>query len=205
MTLILASASPRRAELLGLLGQPFEVRVADLDESPRPGETPGALVERLARAKAVAVAEDMVAQEPVAEDLVAEDLLAESGEAGGSTVVVGADTVVVLDGAILGKPADAADAVATLRRLRGRTHEVLTGVAVVRTPGLDVTSFVEATTVRFAPMTDAEVEAYVATGEPLDKAGAYGIQGLGGRFVEAIEGSYHNVVGLPVAQLARLL
>ncbi len=194
--LVLASASPRRAELLALLGRPFEVLVADIDETPVPGESPAALVERLAREKALAVAEGLVA---------AHGSATTSGPGAVDVVVVGADTVVVLDGAILGKPVDPADAAATLRRLRGRTHEVLTGVAVVRGSRLEVTSFVEATSVRFAPMTDAEVDDYVASGEPLDKAGAYGIQGLGGRFVESIEGSYHNVVGLPIAQLARVL
>jgi septum formation protein len=189
--LVLASASPRRAELLALLGVTFEVQVADVDETPRPGEPAADLVERLAREKALAVAQN---------------------SAEGAVDVVGADTVVVLDGDVLGKPADPADAVTMLRRLQGRDHEVVTGVAVVRSrpaslevPGpssSDVVSFVETTEVRFAPMSDDEVEAYVATGEPLDKAGAYGIQGLGGRFVERIVGSYHNVVGLPLAQLA---
>ena len=224
--LVLASASPRRAELLALLGLPFDVQVADVDETPLPGEAAAALVERLAREKALAVARRLVpagpdaggadaggAAEPASGRAVEHDRYRSFDETGGEVPapldgavdVVGADTVVVLDGDVLGKPADRADAVVMLSRLQGRAHEVLTGVAVVRVPGLVATSFVEATTVRFAPMTDHDVEAYVATGEPLDKAGAYGIQGLGGRFVERIDGSYHNVVGLPLAQLAVLL
>jgi septum formation protein len=175
--LFLASASPRRADLLRTLGLTFTVRAADVDESVRTGEDPAAYVERVARAKAAAVA----AQEPAA-------------------VVVAADTTVVVDGRILGKPTDAADARTTLRALAGRTHEVLT--AVVAAGGERTASAVARTEVRFAPMTDAELDWYVATGEPLDKAGAYGIQGAGGLFVERIDGSYHNVVGLPLDVLA---
>ena len=192
--LVLASASPRRRELLALLGRPFTVRVADVDEAPLPGESAGALVERLAVAKAL---------------LVVEGLRPGAGPQG--AVVVGADTVVVLDGEILGKPADADHAEVMLARLQGRVHEVCTGVAVARLDGADpgaeatVACFVETTEVAFAPMTPADIAGYVATGEPLDKAGAYGIQGLGGRWVERISGSYHNVVGLPLARLARLL
>jgi septum formation protein len=182
--LVLASASPRRAELLALLGAPFEVRAADIDETPLAREAPASLVERLARTKAAAVAAAVA----------------------DGTVVIGADTVVVCDGDVLGKPADEADAAAMLARLAGRSHQVLTGVAVARagSPGSEV-SFVESTTVWFAPLHDADIAAYVATGEPLDKAGGYGIQGIGGRLVERIEGSYHNVVGLPLAQLAAVL
>jgi septum formation protein len=213
MRLVLASASPRRSELLALLGRPFEVMVADVDETPEPGELPGHLVERLARSKALTVAE----------------LLADES---GPAAIIGADTVVVCDGEILGKPSGPADAARMLALLGGRTHEVLTGVAIARIevetsvggaagtatesdghrrdlggrPSISTiatVSFVETTTVQFAPLSSSEIGDYVATGEPLDKAGAYGIQGFGGRFVERIEGSYHNVVGLPLAQLAR--
>ena len=183
--LVLASASPRRRELLALLGRPFTVRVADVVETPLPGESATARVERLAAAQATLVAEQLRSDH----------------------VVVGADTVVVLDGEILGKPVDARDAEAMLRRLQGRAHEVLTGVAVAQVDGADVvvSGFVDTTEVVFAPMSAADIAGYVSTGEPLDKAGAYGIQGLGGRWVERISGSYHNVVGLPLARLAPLL
>jgi septum formation protein len=172
---VLASASPRRRELLAGLGLRFDVRVADVDESPLPGESPTELVERLAGAKAAAV---------------------------GATrreVVIAADTVVVADGDALGKPVDGDDAARMLRRLGGRTHHVLTGVAVRRGGFLSTT--VVSTEVTFRPLTEADIAWYVATGEPLDKAGAYAIQGAGGLFVERIDGSYHNVVGLPLAQL----
>jgi septum formation protein len=173
--LVLASASPRRRDLLAGLGLRFEVRAAAVDESPRPGEPPADLVERLARAKAEAVAGNR------------------------DEVVIAADTVVVADGETLGKPVDAGDAARMLRRLGGRTHRVLTGVAV-RHDGAAAATVV-ATEVTFTPLTEADIEWYVATGEPLDKAGAYAIQGAGGLFVARIAGSYHNVVGLPLAQL----
>jgi septum formation protein len=181
--LLLASASPRRRELLALLDRPFEVVAADVDETPRPGEPPESLVERLALAKAAA-GRRIAGSSP-------------------ADIAIGADTVVVVDGEVVGKPTDQADATAILRRLSGRDHEVLTGLAVVA--GTDARSTVVATTVTFVAMTDAAIAAYVATGEPADKAGAYGIQGRGGRFVAAVDGSYHNVVGLPLAQLADLL
>jgi septum formation protein len=177
--LVLASASPRRAELLTMLGRSFEVRVVPVDESAAAGEDAAALVERLARRKA------------------------QAADTGPGEIVIAADTVVVLDGEIIGKPTDADDAAAILRRLSGRSHEVLTGVAV-RT-GDDVRSAVESTTVVMRSLGPDEIDDYVATGEPLDKAGAYGIQGLGGRFVERIDGSYHNVVGLPLTVVERLL
>jgi septum formation protein len=182
--LLLASASPRRRELLALLDRAFEVVATEVDETPRPGEPPESLVERLALAKAGAGWR------------IADASL-------GSDVAIGADTVVVVDGEVVGKPIDEADAAAVLRRLSGRTHEVLTGLAVVA-DGM-ARSTVVATTVTFVPLSEAAIAAYVATGEPADKAGAYGIQGRGGRFVAAIDGSYHNVVGLPLAQLADLL
>lgn len=178
--LILASQSPRRAELLRAAGFAFEVETADVDESLGVGEAPEAYVLRLAEAKAAAVA----TRHPDA-------------------AVVGADTTVVIDEQILGKPTDRADAVRMLRQLAGRTHEVLTGVAVGR--GARWLSRVASTSVTFLPMTDAEIAWYAASGEPDDKAGAYAIQGLASRFVERIDGSYSNVVGLPVALVHRLL
>lgn len=175
---VLASGSPRRLELLRRLGLDPEVRPADVDEAPLPGEAPAATVARLAAAKARAV----------------------DGPA--DLLVIGADTEVVLDGDVLGKPADAAGAAALLRSLSGREHVVLTGVHV-RFAGREAAA-VEATVVRFRALRDDEIEAYVATGEPLDKAGGYGIQGAGGMFVERIEGSDTNVVGLPLATLVGL-
>jgi septum formation protein len=171
---ILASASPRRAELLQSAGFVFTVDVADVDETPRPDEAADAYVQRLAVAKAVAVA----ARRPGA-------------------LVLGADTTVVVDGDILGKPVDAADAGRMVRRLAGRGHLVHTGVALVRDG--QTRSGVATTTVWFAPMSNEEVDAYVASGEPMDKAGAYGIQGRAARFVTRIDGAYDTVVGLPVA------
>ena len=178
--LVLASASPRRAELLRQAGIAFTTAAADLDETPRPGEAPAAYVRRLAEEKAAAVAR----RHPEA-------------------VVLGADTTVVVDGAILGKPADTAEATAMLERLQGRAHEVLTGVAVTSVAGTD--SDVAATTVWIAPMSAAEIAAYVASGEPMDKAGAYAIQGRISRWITRIDGSYPNVVGLPVAVVHALL
>lgn len=180
--LILASASPRRRELLDRMGLAHVVVPADVDETPLPGEAPEELVSRLAEAKATHVLRAHAADRPV---------------------VLAADTVVVVDGTVLGKPADAADAAAMLRRLSGRTHEVLTGVAVARGDRVEVV--VERTAVTFAELDDAEIAAYVGTGEPLDKAGAYGIQGRGGNFVTRIEGSYDNVVGLPTRTVRDLL
>lgn len=173
---ILASASPRRRALLAGAGLQFEVRPAHLDETPHPGERPAAHVRRLARAKAGAV----------------------HGEA-----VLAADTTVDLDGEILGKPVDAADAVAMIRRLAGRRHLVHTGVAL-RVRGR-TWAFVAHTPVWFRPLTDAEIAAYVATGDPLDKAGAYGIQSAGGAVVDRVRGSYTNVMGLPLRETIELL
>ena len=178
--LVLASSSPRRAELLRAAGVPFVIRVATVDETRLDGEAADAYVRRLALDKARAV------------------------EAAPHELVLGADTVVVAGTACLGKPADAADAAAMLRRLAGRSHEVLTGVALVRT-GAPVAVDVAATRVTFAPVTEAEVAWYVGTGEPYDKAGGYAVQGLASRFVAAIDGSYANVVGLPVELVCRLI
>ena len=193
MRLVLASASPRRAELLRAAGISFDVVIANVDESVRPGETPAQHVARLAEEKAFRVL-------PQA----------------GTKPVLGADTVVVVDGEILGKPADAADARRMLRTLSGRQHQVITGVALIAEPAetgprisgagaayvpdsITVRDGIDVTTVEFAPLSDAEMAAYVSSGEPMDKAGAYAIQGLASRFVTRIEGSYSNVVGLPVA------
>ena len=176
--LVLASASPRRREILSTAGYAFEVRPADVDESLRPGESPAAYVERLAEEKARAVWRP--------------------GE-----ITLGADTTVVIDGEALGKPADADEAAAMLRRLAGRPHEVLTGYCIY--DGRTARSGVESTTVVFAPLSDAEIEAYAASGEPYDKAGGYGIQGLASKFIPRIEGCYFNVVGLPIARIREML
>ena len=177
---ILASQSPRRRELLSLVGIPHDVRPADLDESLLPGEEPAAHAERLARAKAEAIA----SREPGA-------------------VVIGADTIVVLDGDILGKPRDPAEAMAMLRRLSGCTHTVITAVAVALN-GRTV-SGVETVEVTFRPLNDMQIDAYIATGEPMDKAGAYGIQGFGAVIVERIHGDYFAVMGLALGRLVGLL
>jgi len=179
-SLILASASPRRAELLTAAGIPFEVRPAHIDETLRPGEDARTYVSRLAVEKARAIA----------------------AHANGRPVLA-ADTVVVINSQVLGKPVDADDAKRMLRLLSGRTHEVLTAVALLsaepnqRESAVDART--ESTAVEFGRLDTAEIEWYVATGEPSDKAGAYAIQGLASRFVTRIEGSYSNVVGLPVA------
>jgi septum formation protein len=179
-TIILASRSPRRAELLAAAGIAFEVLAADVDETPLPDEAPDAYVARLAIAKALAV----LALRPAAR-------------------VLGADTTVTIDRRILGKPADNSDAEAMLRLLSGRAHLVHTGVALVSRDGIQ--SAVDTTRVWFDAMTDEDISWYVATGEPVDRAGAYAIQGLASRFIPRIEGSYSNVVGLPVAMVSSIL
>jgi len=178
--LILASASPRRAELLRRLGIEPEIIPAHVDEAYLPGESPEAHVERLARLKAETAARSAP-----------------------GTLVVGGDTVVVLDGRILGKPEDDEAAVSTLLSLAGRTHQVYSGVALAGTHG--VLSAVGRAEVRFRDFGRAEAGAYAATGEPRDKAGAYGIQGMGAALVEEIRGDYYSVVGLPVGLLVDLL
>lgn len=177
---ILASQSPRRRELLSLIGIKHDVRPADIDESLHPGEQPVPHAERLARAKAHRLA----VRYPEA-------------------VVIAADTIVVLDGAILGKPADAGEARATLTLLSGRTHTVHTAIAVAR--GGRTESAVESVAVTFRTLSTVEIAEYVATGEPLDKAGAYGIQGFGATIVERIEGDYFSVMGLGLRRLVALL
>jgi septum formation protein len=188
--LILASASPRRRELLTQAGIAFQVHPANIPEDPREGEDPMTYVMRLAREKAEAVFAELTAEK--------------AGQEEGSTLVVlGADTTVTLDDYILGKPEDAADAARMLRLLSGRTHRVITGVALVTAEGAEVAA--ETTAVQFLDMPDAEIAAYVASGEPMDKAGAYAIQGRAARWIPRIEGCYFNVVGLPLALMSRML
>jgi septum formation protein len=183
--LILASASPRRRELLARAGIAFEVLPAEIEESARPGESPEALAERLAREKAVAVARRL--------------------GPGAGRLVLGSDTIVVLDGEVLGKPSDERHAEALLGRLVGRTHRVTTGVALARSADLAVRSFTVTSLVTMRRAGREEIRRYVATGEPLDKAGAYGLQGEGRRFVTAVEGSESNVIGLPLDETLALL
>ena len=177
---ILASQSPRRRELLTLIGMPHEVRPADIDEAYRPGEQPASHAERLAREKAATVARD----EPDA-------------------VVIGSDTIVVVDGDVLGKPRDEAHAAEMLARLSGRAHVVLTAVAV-QWRGVE-RSAVERVGVTFRALSAAEILAYIATREPMDKAGAYGIQGYGATIVERVDGDFFAVMGLPLQRLVRLM
>jgi septum formation protein len=179
LRLVLASRSPRRAELLTAAGIEFTIRTADIDETPRAGEDPMDYVLRLAEEKACAV--------PCNAD----------------ETILAADTTVVLDGEILGKPVDRADAARMLGALSGRKHEVITGVCL-RSPHRTVCEAC-VTAVWFAPLIAAEIEEYVCSDEPMDKAGAYGIQGVASRYIDRIEGSYTNVVGLPVALVYRLL
>ena len=180
LRVILASQSPRRRDLLTLIGVPHEVRPADIDETVLPGERPAPHAERLARGKALAIA----SAEPDA-------------------LTIGSDTIVVVDGDILGKPADTDEARRMLRRLSGREHVVFTAVAVA--DGGRVASGVEEVTVRFRALGDDEIDAYVATGEPMDKAGAYGIQGYGATIVEGIDGDYFAVMGLALGRMVRLM
>ena len=181
MAMILASQSPRRRELLGQMGFSFTVRPAKGEELPHPELTPAQLVEELARQKALEV----------------------SAEAETDDVVVAADTVVAIDGKVLGKPHDKVHAAQMLSALSGREHTVYTGVAVKRGETLLVEH--EATQVRFRPLTQREIDLYIQTGEPMDKAGSYGIQGYGALLVEGIRGDYFNVVGLPICRLGRML
>lgn len=182
MELILASQSPRRRELLGQMGlRDFKIISPDIDERMDPALSPAELVRSLSAQKAAAVA----------------------AQAAPGALIVAADTVVALDGAVLGKPADARDAFRMLTALSGRRHEVYTGVTVRR--GADAVTEHEVTAVSFRPLTPAEIEAYIATGEPMDKAGAYGIQGYGALLAEGVFGDYFNVMGLPVNRLRAIL
>lgn len=186
--LILASGSPRRRELLGLLGLPFTVQTSEFDEDsvPTDGLTPAEWVQRLAEGKARAVAAALT----------------------GDALVLGADTTVTLDGVYFNKPADAADARRMLRALSGRTHDVHTGLCLLQVRRGDIAAVrtdAARTLVTFDPLTDAQIDAYIATGEPLDKAGAYGIQGKALAFIPGIQGDYFNVVGLPVHLLCKML
>jgi len=183
MKLILASASPRRAEILREAGVPFAVMSSAVDETVYPGEAPINLVQRLADAKA-----DLVAARAV-----------------GPVIVIAADTVVVLEGQVLGKPRSTDDARHMLERLSGRTHSVLTGVSLVRLPDAERRQFSENTLVHFTRLTEEDISDYLATEEPYDKAGAYAIQGRAGRYIPRIEGCYFNVVGLPLAHLLSAL
>jgi septum formation protein len=179
LKLVLASRSPRRAELLRAAGIEFTVRTVEIDETPRDGELPRDYVLRLAKEKALAV------------------------EADESEAVLAADTTVVLGREIMGKPIDAADATRMLHALAGQRHTVITGVFLKR--AADGAGDISSTDVWVAPMSDAEIADYVDSGEPMDKAGAYAIQGLASRFIDRIDGSYSNVVGLPIALVYRLL
>jgi septum formation protein len=186
MKIILASASPRRAEILRNAEIQFEVRATDVDESRLTDEFPGDYVRRLALAKARSAA-------------------TEYRGLGDEALVLGADTVVVVDADVLGKPVSQDDARSMLRRLSGRVHEVHTGLALLSSSGAKQRVVEEITRVQFAPLSEEEIEDYIATGEPFDKAGAYGIQAIGGRYVTRIEGCYFNVMGLPLARLWSLL
>jgi septum formation protein len=183
MKLILASASTRRAEILRDAGFSFAVMSSAVDETPVRGESAHALVERLAAAKA---------------DLVAARAL-------GPAIVIAADTEVVLDGHVLGKPRTSDDARQMLLKLSGRTHSVITGVTLIRLPDAERRNFVETTHVHFANIPEQEITRYLATGEPFDKAGSYAIQGRAGRYVPRVEGCYFNIVGLPLARLYQSL
>lgn len=185
MKLILASASPRRAEILRSARLSCEIIPADVDEARLDSESPEQMVQRLALAKAKAVAAALAIVEPA--------------------IVLGADTVVVIGEKILGKPLTAARAIEMLRELQGREHRVITGVAALAHPSGASLAEIESTSVWFERMTEREIAGYVATGEPLDKAGAYAIQGIAARYIPRIEGDYFNVVGLPLARLWKML
>ena len=179
MSLILASQSPRRKELLGLFGIPFTVRVADIDETMDANANPYDEVARVSRLKALAV------------------------DRSETDIVVAADTIVVCDGKVLGKPRDEADAAAMLGLLSGRDHQVMTGCTVLR--GEQAVTFTEVTHIHFRDLTDKEIARYVASGEPMDKAGSYGIQGGAALFCDGMNGDYYNVMGLPVCRLGQVL
>jgi nucleoside triphosphate pyrophosphatase len=183
MKLILASSSPRRAEILHDAGISFSVLSSAIDETPIPGETPQQHVQRLADAKGELVAARAV----------------------GPSLIISADTVVVLDGQMLGKPRSTDEARHMLELFSGRTHSVVTGVTVLRLPEMERRQFVETTLVHFTKLSSDEISRYLSTAEPYDKAGAYAIQGRAGRYIPRIEGCYYNVVGLPLARLVSTL
>ena len=179
MSVILASQSPRRRELLGLFHIPFEIQAADIDETMDPDLPAGQEVSLVSRSKAMAIAAD------------------------DDQIIIAADTIVVVDGRVLGKPQSPDHARQMLKSLSGRDHQVMTGIAVRR--GSQCAVCTEVTDVTFRPLTDAEIDAYIATGEPMDKAGAYGIQGGAALFCEKLHGDYYNVMGLPVCRLGLML
>ena len=179
MEVILASQSPRRRELLGLLNIPFTIRVADIDETMDAAKPAAQEVARVSCAKAMAI------------------------EKNPTDIVIAADTIVVVDDQVLGKPRDEADAFRMLRLLSGREHQVMTGLTVLK--GDKAVTHTEVTNIRFRPLTDREILAYIRTGEPMDKAGSYGIQGGAALFAQGVEGDYFNVVGLPVCRLGQIL
>lgn len=181
MSIILASSSPRRQELLARMGLSFDVRIAPHDETMNPFAVPADEVARVSRLKAQAVY-------PLCHD---------------DDIIIAADTVVVCDGLVMGKPRSESDAFSMLRRLSGREHQVMSGLTVYC--GDESESTTVTTTLRFRPLSDEEIRAYIATGEPMDKAGAYGIQGLAAMFVVGLDGDYYNVMGLPVCTLASML
>jgi septum formation protein len=183
MKLILASSSPRRAEVLHAAGIKFTATPPSIDETPFPGESPQDHVLRLAAAKATLVAAQAI----------------------GPAIVIAADTVVAVESQIIGKPRSTEDARQILEQLSGRTHSVLTGVTLIRLPDAERRSFVETTHVHFAPLSPEEISRYLDTEEPYDKAGAYAVQGRAGRYIPRIEGCYFNVVGLPLARLTQEL
>jgi len=183
MKLVLASASQRRAVILRDAGIAFTVLSSAVDETPLPGEAAADLVRRLAASKAELVAARAI----------------------GPAIVIAADTVVALEGAVLGKPRTSEDARQMLEKLSGRTHSVITGVALIRLPDVERREFTEITKVHFTALSNEEILKYLSSGEPFDKAGSYAIQGIAGRFVPRIDGCYFNVVGLPLARLCREL
>ena len=193
--LVLASASPRRAELLRAAGFAFDVQPVNLDEAVRPGETPDAYVQRLASEKSLAAHVARVSSRT--------GDIGGTGDTGDNVVTLGADTAVVIDGVILGKPVDETEAEAMLRRLSGRTHEVLTGISLRR--GDREVARVERTRVTFTTLSNQDIQWHVLSQEGMDKAGGYAIQGLASRFIPRIDGSYSNVVGLPVTAVAAAL
>jgi septum formation protein len=186
MRLILASASPRRAQILRDAGMRFEIVRANVSEGRKRGERAWIMTRRLAQAKARAVVKSLGKKPP-------------------NAIVIGADTIVEVNGELMGKPSSPRAAREMLAKLGGRTHRVITSVAAIRVPDCAEMIATESTRARFARLTADEIADYVATGEPLDKAGAYAVQGIGGRFIEGIEGCYFNVVGLPLARLYRML